>query len=207
MAITTGGPQSARFDSGGGWSMRSDVLCIVSRDRPELLARLREQFGDIEILFDRRAGERRRHARPTPYERRRGERRVRDVGPVLSDRGWAFVDRRRPERAPAARTFRAGDAVMLARYDPMLPQRLVGAVAVVKRVTRIRALVQFEGEQKQRYVHLADLEHVGAAQGALPIFGTAVAASPTSARPSAGAANATPVRPSAAASSPTPPHP
>lgn len=163
--------------------MRSDVLCIVSRDRPELLGRLKERFGDIEILLDRRAGERRQHAWPTPLERRRRERRVRELGPVLSERGWAFVDLRRPARAPAPRTFREGDVVVLARYDPMLPQRLVGAVAVVKRVTRIRALVQFEGEPKQRYVHLADLEPVGAAQGSLPIFGEAAAGSPAAPRP------------------------
>ena len=52
----------------------SKRLCIVRRDRPDLFEELREQFKDtpdVEVMFDRRIGERRRKGSPPATDRRR----------------------------------------------------------------------------------------------------------------------------------------
>ena len=72
-------------------------LVIVAREEPELHAWLVRKFtgeAGVEIVRDRRHGERR--VRPTGLllERRRSERRQRpDVDAEVRARGWALVDR------------------------------------------------------------------------------------------------------------------
>jgi len=53
---------------------------VVARDAAELYASLKETFADsegIEVILDRRFGERRGRSVPVPTDRRRGERRSR----------------------------------------------------------------------------------------------------------------------------------
>jgi hypothetical protein len=53
-------------------------LFIVSREHPWLYAHLRERFEDdrdVDVILDRRVGERRATARQISYERRKADRR------------------------------------------------------------------------------------------------------------------------------------
>lgn len=65
----------------GSHGMSDDPLrfvCIVARDQPELYEHLRARFeGDpsIQVIFDRREGERRQPAPESECERRRAHRR------------------------------------------------------------------------------------------------------------------------------------
>lgn len=55
-------------------------LMVVARDAAELYASLKKTFADsegIEVILDRRFGERRQRNAPVPDDRRRGERRSR----------------------------------------------------------------------------------------------------------------------------------
>ncbi len=69
------------------------VLYIVSRENPALYSHLRAtlQTATVEVIFDRRAGERRR-AGPVPdVERRASERRTRSIADELERTGWAEI--------------------------------------------------------------------------------------------------------------------
>jgi hypothetical protein len=80
------------------------MLFIVARDQQALYDTLRREFGserDVEVLYDRRFGERRRQRVPWPQDRRRGERRARpDVDAQLQSLGWALVRGARPAGGP-----------------------------------------------------------------------------------------------------------
>ena len=70
-------------------------LFIVSRSFPELYDYLVERFaGDtnVEVIWDRRVGERRRRSEPSPDERRQADRRMRPfVDEELRSRSHAIV--------------------------------------------------------------------------------------------------------------------
>ena len=71
------------------------LLIIVSRTNPAQHTYLKHVFGSQteDVILDRRVGERReRLARAVP-ERRRGERRQRDISQDLQISGWALVRR------------------------------------------------------------------------------------------------------------------
>jgi len=74
----------------------SREIFIVARDRPDLYRYLSQTFSDaenVQVIWDRRAGER-RTAGVTPHdpERRRGERRRRPaVDQELRNVGYAFI--------------------------------------------------------------------------------------------------------------------
>jgi hypothetical protein len=74
------------------------LLIIVHRDAPRLLQHLEAAFAssapDIRVIRDRRTAERRVSSAPTDVERRRAERRRRDVGEALRRVGWVVL---RPE--------------------------------------------------------------------------------------------------------------
>jgi ribosomal protein S18 acetylase RimI-like enzyme len=75
---------------------RLKLLYVVARDRPWLYERLRHEFAnasDIEVVLDRRVGERRRAARPIGAERRQADRRQRKVDALLRQHGCALVPR------------------------------------------------------------------------------------------------------------------
>jgi hypothetical protein len=69
-------------------------LIIVARDDVDLYDSIRrDQMGDetVRVIADRRSTDRRlRMAAPIP-DRRRGERRRYDIGPLLLTKGWALV--------------------------------------------------------------------------------------------------------------------
>ena len=68
-------------------------LLIVSRSQQERYAYLRYVFDSEtgEVILDRRVKDRRSHQEAVAAERRRGERRQRDVTPDLQAFGWALV--------------------------------------------------------------------------------------------------------------------
>lgn len=68
---------------------RVRYLFMVFQDQPELLAQLRHDFSHddtVEVLMDRRVGQRRRGIEPAERERRRGERRALASGTPLPQR-------------------------------------------------------------------------------------------------------------------------
>jgi hypothetical protein len=73
----------------------TDGLFIVSRTEPKhYLYLMRFWMGTSkDVVLDRRIGERRRILTPLMVERRRAERRHRDLTPELRSSGWAFVRR------------------------------------------------------------------------------------------------------------------
>jgi len=77
-------------------------LFVVSRRHPDLYEYLRERFaGDsaVEVILDRRIGQRRRHQAPHGAERRRTERRQRpEVEAELQTRSHAIITI--PEASP-----------------------------------------------------------------------------------------------------------
>lgn len=78
------------------------MLFIVARDQPDLLASLEREFAserEVQVLFDRRYGERRQQPLRVVEDRRRLDRRMRpQVDAHLQAIGWVVVH---TERAPA----------------------------------------------------------------------------------------------------------
>jgi len=70
-------------------------LFIVARDRADLYRYLSQTFADaenVEVIWDRRAGERRRIAHSARHERRRRDRRMRlTVDEDLRTVGYSFL--------------------------------------------------------------------------------------------------------------------
>lgn len=69
-------------------------LLIVARNREQLYGQLKEAFSgneSVQVIVDRRAGERRQRPIPTGMDRRQAERRRRNVEEQLKTIGWALV--------------------------------------------------------------------------------------------------------------------
>ena len=67
---------------------------IVARDRMPLYERLCAEFDTedtVDVLLDRRRGERRRRAAPVPVDHRRGNRRRAELDTQLTRIGWATI--------------------------------------------------------------------------------------------------------------------
>ena len=73
----------------------SRQLLIVSRSERERYAYLQYVFDSEtgDVILDRRGQERRRRDEPVSAERRRGDRRQRDITTDLQIFGWALVRR------------------------------------------------------------------------------------------------------------------
>ena len=71
------------------------LLIIVSRTRAAQHRYLQHIFGGTtgDVIFDRRSEERRQRSALPAVERRRKDRRQRDIGKDLSTFGWALVRR------------------------------------------------------------------------------------------------------------------
>jgi hypothetical protein len=71
------------------------LLVIVGREEPARYAYLRHVFASetVEVITDRRREERRRREMAPPFDKRRGERRVRSILQDLHSLGWALVRR------------------------------------------------------------------------------------------------------------------
>jgi hypothetical protein len=70
------------------------LLIVVSRNEHDLYRNLRQDFARVprvEVLVDRRAGERRVESVPVPADRRRRERRRLDIRSRLTLLGWEIV--------------------------------------------------------------------------------------------------------------------
>lgn len=70
------------------------LLCIVSRELPALYEHLKQEFsgeGEIQVIFDRRRGDRRSEKVAVSAERRRHDRRSQDLGANFQGLGWAFI--------------------------------------------------------------------------------------------------------------------
>ena len=69
-------------------------LLIISRDEPKLYEFLKNQFAGrphVEVILDRRHGQRRQRAAMAPLERRQAERRQRSVDEDLASLGVAIT--------------------------------------------------------------------------------------------------------------------
>lgn len=84
--------------------MLRNLLYVVSRRRPDLYAYLKRLAAEdgIPVILDRREGDRRAAAAAPEVERRRTDRRVRDISGDLDAIGWAIVDLEEPERRRGA---------------------------------------------------------------------------------------------------------
>jgi hypothetical protein len=71
------------------------LLFIVSRTLPARYEYFKYVFASetVDVIFDRRMGERRRRREPAAVERRRAERRRQDVTRSLETLGWTLVRR------------------------------------------------------------------------------------------------------------------
>jgi len=77
----------------------SRLLIVVARTNSERYEWFKSVFGDdsmVEIIFDRRQGERRQHGVPVQLERRIGDRRAQDIDYELERMGYALVKRSTP---------------------------------------------------------------------------------------------------------------
>jgi hypothetical protein len=72
------------------------LLFVVARSETDRYDSLKQAFGcdeHVEIIFDRRVGERRRRPGDPGVERRRAQRRVHDVAEEFARQGYAVVRR------------------------------------------------------------------------------------------------------------------
>ena len=69
------------------------VLYIVSRENPALYNHLRAtlETATVEVIFDRRSGQRRHGDNAPEIERRRADRRTRSIADDLDRAGWVEI--------------------------------------------------------------------------------------------------------------------
>lgn len=82
------------------------LLYIVARTDPHLYVDLRRAFvdeADVEVILDRRHGERRQREIPQPMNLRRGDRRRLSITRNLRDLGWAVAQPRMDSENGTAR--------------------------------------------------------------------------------------------------------
>ena len=92
---------SRETDIAGPVPYMPHLLIIVSSTDSARFEYLKHVFASqraftkatVEVIVDRRAGERRQLGKPVALERRRRERRMRDVSKDLAVFGWAVVRR------------------------------------------------------------------------------------------------------------------
>jgi len=74
--------------------MTPRLLCVVAQDQPDLHAYLSGRFQgnpEVQVILDRRQGERRTRAEPHQPERRRVERRSQFNQAILRAHGLAII--------------------------------------------------------------------------------------------------------------------
>jgi hypothetical protein len=78
------------------------ALLVISAQRPDLYEEaLRTAGEDIEVVLDRRVGDRRRPGRPFENESKRNDRRRIRIDDKLQTQGWALVTAEAREAIPA----------------------------------------------------------------------------------------------------------
>ncbi len=73
------------------------ALLVVHRTETKLYQYIRRSFAtypDVQVMLDRRRGERRQTTEAAVFERRRSERRSQRIDKLLLSRGWALAHRR-----------------------------------------------------------------------------------------------------------------
>ena len=94
----------------------SRLLVVVARTDSKRYEWFKSVFGDdatVEVIFDRRQGERRQRDVPVQAERRRGERRVQAISYELRRLGYALVRRSAPTREMVKRILVVDDEQMV----------------------------------------------------------------------------------------------
>lgn len=79
---------------GKGRPTLKSTLCIISAYRPDLMDHAVRAFGavgNVQVVMDRRLGERRRSEVPSSRESRSRDRRQRDIDERLRTQGFAIV--------------------------------------------------------------------------------------------------------------------
>ena len=93
----TAAPHRPRTCSNGNSSAArgADLVFIVSREDSRTYAYLKQTLAceNVDVLLDRRTGDRRQVVQPATPDRRNGDRRQRDVKTDLQTYGWALVHR------------------------------------------------------------------------------------------------------------------
>lgn len=70
------------------------ILFIIAGNDPKLYEHVRAEFADtagVSVIRDRRRHDRRNQKVQVPLERRRTERRTRDISETLRSLGWVLV--------------------------------------------------------------------------------------------------------------------
>ncbi len=127
------------------------VLLVVSRDAPQLLARLRREFAAVEgikVVADRRVAQRRRRTDRSGAERRRSDRRQPTAAEArLAADGWtvadAVTDTDRP--APAA--------ALPSHTDPRKVAELLDAIQTLSRELDLTRLLQIIMDKASRLLN------------------------------------------------------
>lgn len=101
-------------------------LYIVSTDRRDLYELFRKQFADdpnVEVILDRRKGERRAARGATPEERRRADRRQFEQAHLLNTLGVVLVSREHRAEIAGKAAARTEPAKTPARAKAAKPSR------------------------------------------------------------------------------------
>lgn len=70
------------------------ILFIIAGNDPKLYEHVKAEFADtagVSVIRDRRRHDRRRERVQVPVERRKAERRTRDIRETLRSLGWVLV--------------------------------------------------------------------------------------------------------------------
>jgi len=70
------------------------ILFIIAGNDPRLYEHVKAEFADtagVSVIRDRRRRDRRHQRVQVPVERRRAERRIRDISETLRSLGWVLV--------------------------------------------------------------------------------------------------------------------
>jgi hypothetical protein len=95
MSMDPQGPGSGGGEAAGPRRESVSIAVIIRRDLAPVAAHLRDEFSGlaslVAVIIDRRYRDRRRTDAAQPVERRRADRRRRNVSDQLREGGWAVV--------------------------------------------------------------------------------------------------------------------
>ncbi len=127
------------------------VLLVVSRDAPELLARLTKEFAGVQgitVVADRRVKQRRGGAGAGGTERRRSDRRTAALAPArLAAEGWTLADAVAGSEPPPP------TLVLLSRTDPGKIAELLDAIQTLSRELDLTRLLQIIMDRASRLLN------------------------------------------------------
>ncbi len=162
-------------------------LFIAARDRSEVYGSLKRNFTGVEgveVILDRRQGERRRGGEVLGVERRRGDRRTHKIDADLNSLGFAVVSGPRAVTPPAPRVVSITETTYFLADVPLFKDFTIAELAAVASQLGERTLKQgqvlfYEGERGEemflvRHGTVVISKAVaGAAQKVLTVLGPA----------------------------------